>query len=87
MPETPHDRKIVELAGIYRGRGYNVLENPSPAELPPFLHGHQPDLIATSPADNVVIEVKGRAVETGSALTIDTIRRLESRRQERMNES
>lgn len=61
MPEIPHDRKIAELAGAYKRRGYAVLENPSPGELPPFLQGHQPDLIATSPADNVVIEVKSRA--------------------------
>ncbi len=49
---------IAKVAGDYRQRGYDVDIQPSGANLPDFLGGFRPDLIARRPGDNVVVEVK-----------------------------
>jgi REase_AHJR-like protein len=49
---------IAKIAGDYRQRGYEVDVQPTGANLPDFLRGFRPDLIARSPGDNVVVEVK-----------------------------
>ncbi len=51
-------RKIWELAKKYKSRGYKVLTEPSPEELPQFLKDFHPALIAYGPQDSVVIEVR-----------------------------
>lgn len=51
-------KKIDELAAEYRRNGYAVQAHPAVHELPEFLREFEPDLIATSPRGNVVIEVK-----------------------------
>ena len=56
--------EIERVAASYRQKGYIVQVEPSADELPPFLIGFQPDIIAISDKDKVVIEVK-----PGSALT------------------
>jgi len=50
----------------YRKLGYDVVECPSGDQLPPFLRGFSPDLIATSEADRVVLEIKRAADLKGS---------------------
>jgi hypothetical protein len=50
--------KIESLAAEYRAKGYKVSVRPSVDELPSFLKEFRPDIIATSPEGNVVIEVK-----------------------------
>ena len=50
--------RIESLAAEYRAKGYKVSVRPSVDELPPFLKEFRPDIIATSPEGNVVIEVK-----------------------------
>jgi hypothetical protein len=50
--------KIENLAAEYRTRGYAVRVRPSRDDLPSFLKEFEPDIIATSPAGNVVFEVK-----------------------------
>jgi hypothetical protein len=50
--------KIEELSAEYGRKGYFVRVRPSASELPEFLRGFQPDLVATSPHGNVVIEVR-----------------------------
>jgi hypothetical protein len=50
--------KIDDLAAEYQTKGYSVRIRPVPGELPPFLGGFAPDLIATSPTGNVVVQVK-----------------------------
>lgn len=57
-------RKIQEIAADYRNLGYAVIVYPQPADLPPFLAGFRPDIVATIEGDNVVI-----AVKTQSSLT------------------
>jgi hypothetical protein len=58
---TSHPREsqvIASVAEDYRRRGYDVDVVPRGARLPEFLGGFEPDLIARSPADSVVVEVK-----------------------------
>lgn len=51
-------QKIDALAAEYQRRGYAVLVAPRAADLPDFLQSFEPDLIATSPRGNIVIEVE-----------------------------
>jgi hypothetical protein len=51
-------RKIQEIAHDYEARGYRVLIEPTPPELPPFLANFHPDVIAYGPEDAIVVEVK-----------------------------
>jgi uncharacterized protein YutE (UPF0331/DUF86 family) len=54
-------RNRVTAARQYRKLGYEVIECPSGDQLPPFLRGFSPDLIATSDDDHVVLEIKRAA--------------------------
>jgi uncharacterized protein YutE (UPF0331/DUF86 family) len=54
-------RRIRELAREYRDSGYRVVVEPTGAELPEFLMGFQPDLIAFGEVESVVVEVKAGA--------------------------
>jgi REase_AHJR-like len=49
---------MAKVAEDYRRRGYDVEVVPRGPGLPEFLGGFQPDLIARSPAESVVVEVK-----------------------------
>jgi hypothetical protein len=42
---------------IWRRKGYTLLREPSPQQLPPFLKGFRPDAIATGAEPSLVIEV------------------------------
>jgi hypothetical protein len=59
-PERLEEERIQQLAQEYADRGYDVHVRPSPEglDLPP---GFRPDLVAISPSEKVVIEVKSRA--------------------------
>jgi len=50
--------KLEELAARYREKGYDVVLRPRADEVPPFLAPFQPDLVATSGDEGVVVEVK-----------------------------
>jgi hypothetical protein len=50
--------KLAETAAEYRARGYDVIVNPAAGDVPRFLSGAVPDLIAKSDSDSVVVEVK-----------------------------
>src|ERR1051326_9517557 len=54
MEET----KLEQLASEYRRKGYRVAVRPRAHELPAFLSPFQPDLLATSGDDHVVIELR-----------------------------
>src|SRR5437016_4495300 len=56
--EQIEQEKIREIADDYACRGYSVRVHPSSAELPPFLRSFQPDIVATSSKESIVIEVK-----------------------------
>lgn len=51
-------RRIKEIAKDYESRGYSVVVNPNQSQLPNFLKGYEPDLIAQSELESVVVEVK-----------------------------
>jgi hypothetical protein len=50
-------QKLDEISAEYADEGYDVHLHPSEAELPEFLKGFRPDLLATSRRDNVVADV------------------------------
>jgi hypothetical protein len=49
------------LAEEYRRRGYEVLEEPSPEQLPDLLSGYHPDLFVRKGDEVIVVEVKSRS--------------------------
>lgn len=52
------DKRVYEVAEEYKQRGYKVIIEPSPKQLPEFLTTFRPDLIAENPSESVVIELK-----------------------------
>lgn len=50
--------KLQQIASEYRAKGYAVALRPGPQDIPGFLAPFQPDLVATSPGDNVVVEIR-----------------------------
>jgi REase_AHJR-like len=57
-PEPLESQVIAKVAQDYRRRGYDVEVEPRGPGLPEFLGGFQPDLIARSPTESVIVEVK-----------------------------
>ena len=64
-PQSLEAQVIARVAEDYRRRGYDVDVVPRGARVPEFLGAFQPDLIARSPAESVVVEVK---VGTGTSV-------------------
>ena len=62
-------QRVSELAADYRKKGYSVIEPRHASQIPEFMRdlGYLPDLLATSPKESLVVEVKSR--ETASDLT------------------
>lgn len=54
------------LAREYRDRGYEVVEASDRDAFPAFLHDFHPDLVATSPDDRVIVEIKRAGSLRGS---------------------
>lgn len=54
------ERRIREIAKDYEDKGYSVVINPSQNQLPSFLKGFEPDIIATREEENVLVEIKTR---------------------------
>jgi hypothetical protein len=57
-PHASERQSIERIAEEYRSKGYDVLVEPSDADLPPFLRGHHPDLIARRGDERLVIEIR-----------------------------
>jgi len=53
-------RRLASVASEYEQRGYEVKLQPAAGDLPEFLAGFEPDLIATGNGESVVVEVKAR---------------------------
>ena len=53
-------RRLTRLANEYRNEGYRVVVHPSPEDLPEFLRGFLPALVAFSNDENVVLEMRTR---------------------------
>lgn len=59
MTPRPAETEVVaKVAEAYRRRGYEVDVRPEGLTVPDFLGDFRPDLIARSPAESVVVEVK-----------------------------
>jgi len=54
------ENRITDIANEYKRKGYRVTIYPSRYDLPSFLSGYQPDIIAESEEESVIIEVKSR---------------------------
>lgn len=61
-----HDKRISDVAEEYKQRGYKVIVAPSSKELPEFLSKFRPDIVAESPDESVVIELKSMSKERSS---------------------
>lgn len=57
-PSQMEQQKVNELAVEYRGKGYAVQVQPGKDDLPPFLKEFEPDVVAQSPAGNIVAQVR-----------------------------
>jgi REase_AHJR-like protein len=57
-PPASERQQIERIAEEYRSKGYDVQVEPSDPDLPPFLRGCQPDLIARRGDERLVIEVR-----------------------------
>lgn len=53
-------RRLRRVAAAFEARGYTVCLEPSASDLPQWLGGFRPDLIATGNDESVVVEVKSR---------------------------
>ena len=49
------------IAEEYRSKGYEVIEEPSPEQLPDFLAGYRPDLLVRKSDEAIVIAVQARS--------------------------
>jgi uncharacterized protein YutE (UPF0331/DUF86 family) len=58
LSHEAYRQKLQEIAAEYEARGYEVLVEPSPEQLPEFLVSFRPDIVARGPNDSVVVEVK-----------------------------
>jgi DNA-binding transcriptional regulator YiaG len=56
--QKQEENRLRSLKREYEQKDYRVLINPSKTELPRFLSGLEPDMIAYGPKESVVIEVK-----------------------------
>jgi hypothetical protein len=56
--ELINDERVCEIAEDYKKRGYNVTIAPHSKSLPAFLNKFSPDIVAVSPNESVVIEIK-----------------------------
>ena len=57
-PQPIQSGAIAKVAEDYRRRGYEVAIRPAGGDLPEFLEGHVPDIIARSPGESVVVDIK-----------------------------
>lgn len=53
--------RLLQLAEEYRNKGYEVSFHPNPEDLPDFLKGYRPDLIARHENESVIVKVTSRS--------------------------
>lgn len=72
-------QRACELAIEYRNKGYEVIEAPASEQLPDFLSGYQPDLLARKGDETVVIEIETRASLASDSHVRDLARLLQAK--------
>lgn len=60
-PTQTEYNKVRQVARQYEKNGYKVVIKPQRNDIPSFIKNYEPDIIAKSESDNVVIEIKRRA--------------------------
>src|SRR5437764_330324 len=55
---TAQQKSLNSAAQEYESKGYRVIKEPDPSELPDFLKGFRPDLVAYGDGENVIVEAK-----------------------------
>ena len=76
QPDWAAERADAErIAQEYRARGYDVIVAPAASDVPDFLHGLRPDIVARGPKDSILIEIQNRE----SARDAERLRALASR--------
>ena len=59
---TSRERQRAQaIAEEYRSRGYEVINQPSPEQLPEFLAGHHPAMLVQKGDEAIIVEVKSRS--------------------------
>jgi uncharacterized protein YutE (UPF0331/DUF86 family) len=58
---SPERQRARALAEEYRRQGYEVIKEPSPAQLPDFLSGYYPDILVRRGDEAIVVAVKSRS--------------------------
>lgn len=56
-----HEKVVAQLANKLEADGYSVTTTPTETDVPFSLEGYVPDLVATKPGDNLVVEIKFRS--------------------------
>ncbi len=59
-------KTVEDVANDYRQQGYDVIVAPADEQLPDFLRSFQLSMLARSPSENVVVEVRTRASLTAT---------------------
>jgi Holliday junction resolvase len=57
---------LERVAQRYRDEGYHVIVRPSADQIPPFIAGFQPDLVAIRGNEGVVVEIKVNRIDLSS---------------------
>ena len=60
IPLQSEHHRLEQIAADYRSEGYEVKVHPRPVDLPDFLAGFEPDLLASGNRETIVVEVKTR---------------------------
>jgi hypothetical protein len=64
---------IEKIATQYREEGYDVVVDPRGGNVPSFLNGFQPDLIATRGNERIVVEIKANRVDLSTDPDVATL--------------
>lgn len=65
MTTVHTERRVLELLRHrYKSKGFTLVENPPPADLPGFMQGYRPDAVALSKERSIAIEILARRDKT-----------------------
>lgn len=67
-------QRVQELAQEYRSKGYEVITEPLPEQLPDFLCQYRPDLLVRKGSESIIVEVKTRSSLAGNPQIRDLAR-------------
>lgn len=76
MSMIEHRHRLLEIGEKYRAWGYEVVIHPSERDLPAFLRGYRPDLLARRAGDHVLVDVKSSASRSQMSVYRDLTERI-----------